>query len=95
MATGGSGGAFKPEEGVQATRRPIWKAAGTMRRRNAKKKARFDLRFVHGLHGQAWKECEELVLSPEKLKEPEEYKYIFAASAGDRASRGDQPRRGL
>ena len=52
------------------------------RRSLAKKKARFGLRLIHGLHGPAWKECEELVLAPDKLKEADGYKHIFAALQG-------------
>ena len=47
-----------------------------------KKKSRFALRLVHALHGLAWKECEDLVLHPEKLKEEDGYKHVLAALQG-------------
>ena len=67
------------------------------RRSLAKKKARFGLRLVHGLHGQAWKECEELVLTPEKLKDPEPrgLQADLCRAPRHREGRGHKENRGL
>ena len=44
-----------------------------------KRQKRFALKLVNGLHGEAWKIVEPLVLEPDKLKKKDGYKEIFAA----------------
>lgn len=44
-----------------------------------KKQKRFALKLINGLHGEAWKIVEPLVLEPDKLKKKDGYKEIFAA----------------
>ena len=43
------------------------------------KKQRFGKKLMDALHGEAWRACEELLTEHQKLREPNGYKYIFAA----------------
>ena len=44
-----------------------------------KKQCRFAKKLIDGLHGEAWRACQELVAKPEELKIPDGYKKVFAA----------------
>ena len=44
-----------------------------------KRQKRFALKLVNGLHGEAWRAVEHLVLEPERLKKVDGYKEVFAA----------------
>ncbi|CAE7262954.1 GIP [Symbiodinium sp. CCMP2456] len=44
-----------------------------------KKQTRFAKKLVDGLHGEAWRACQDLVSRPEELKTPDGYKKVFAA----------------
>eukprot|EP00439_Symbiodinium_sp_Y106_P054517 s748_g7.t1 len=45
----------------------------------AKKQSRFAKKLIDGLHGEAWRACQELVANPEELRVPDGYKKVFAA----------------
>ncbi|CAE7864021.1 unnamed protein product [Symbiodinium necroappetens] len=44
-----------------------------------KKQCRFAKKLVDGLHGEAWRACQDLVAKPEELRVPDGYKKVFAA----------------
>ena len=43
-----------------------------------KKQSRFAKKLIDGLHGEAWRACQELVADPEALKATDGYKKVFA-----------------
>ena len=47
-----------------------------------KKKKRFALKLINGLHGEAWRAVESLTLDADRLKKADGYKEIFAALQG-------------
>ena len=60
-----------------------WEGEGDTPQKEAadleKRQKRFALKLVNGLHGEAWRAVEHLVLEPERLKKVDGYKEVFAA----------------